>query len=58
MKEKIAGRIIQMAEKAAYKSVGKSFDIGIYEVKPPEELLEKKRTEKNESIMQWDSQLV
>lgn len=46
MKEKIAGRIIRMAEKAAYKSVGKSFDIGVYEVKPPEELLKKKRTDK------------
>lgn len=38
MKEKIAGRISRMAKKATYNSLGKSFDIGVYEVKPPEEL--------------------
>lgn len=43
MKEKIVGRIIQLAKKAAYKSVGKSFDPGVYEIKPPEELLKKIR---------------
>lgn len=41
MKRKIAERINRMAIKAAYRSVGKSFDPGVYEVKPPEELLKK-----------------
>lgn len=46
MKEKIAGKIIRIAENAAYKSVGKSFRTGVYEIKPPEELLKKKRADK------------
>lgn len=46
MKEKIAGRIIHMAKRAAYKSVGESFPAGIHEIKPPEELLKKKRSTK------------
>lgn len=47
MKEKIAGRIIKLAKKAAYKSVGNSFPIGTYEIKPPEELLKRIRDTKN-----------
>lgn len=43
MKEKIAGRIIRLAKKAAYKSVGKSFDPGVYEIKPPAVLLKRIR---------------
>lgn len=43
MKEKIAKRIACIAEKMAYKSVGKSILLGVYEIKPPKELLNKKR---------------
>lgn len=46
MKEKIAKTISCMAEKAAYKSAGESFPMGAYEIKPPKELLEKKRSVK------------
>lgn len=55
MKEKIAREIVRMVEKAAYRTVGKSTMIGVYEIKPPEELLKKKRLIKNESTMQRDS---
>lgn len=40
MKEQIARRIKETAVKAAKKSVGKSTTFGVYEVKPPKELLE------------------
>lgn len=43
VKEKIANIIAHNAEKIAFKSVGKSILIGAYEVKPPEELLKKKK---------------
>ena len=46
MKEKIAKRIVCMAERAAYKSVGKSIPTGMHEIKPPKELLDKKRSMK------------
>lgn len=55
MNEKIAGRIVRMSKKAAYKAVGESFPMGAHEIKPPEELLKKKRSIKNESTMQRDS---
>lgn len=58
MKEKIADKIVRLAEKVAYKSVGKSFPSGVHEIKPPEELLKRKREEKNGSVVQRDSQLV
>lgn len=40
MKEQIAKRIKETAVKAAKRSVGKSTTFGVYEVKPPKELLE------------------
>ena len=40
MKEQIAKKIKETAVRAAKKSVGKSTSLGIYEVKPPKELLE------------------
>ena len=46
MKKKLAAKMVQLAEKAAYKAVGKSIPIGAYEIKPPEELLKKKRFNK------------
>lgn len=46
MKEKIAKEIVRIAEKAAYKNVGKSTILGTYEIKPPEELLKKKECNK------------
>lgn len=46
MRERIANAIVQIAEKAAYKAVGKSFHLGVYEIKPPKELLDKKRCDK------------
>lgn len=46
MKREIAEKISQMAVKAAYKSVGESSRIGVYEVKPPEELLKRIRDAK------------
>lgn len=46
MKEKMAGKLVQIAEKAAYKSVGKSIPSGLYEIKPPVELLERKKANK------------
>lgn len=52
MKEKIANAITLMAKKAARKTVGKSFLIGSYEIKPPRELLDKKGCTKNEHPMQ------
>lgn len=52
MKEKIAKKIALMAEKIAYKSVGESFPSGVHEIKPPEELLKRKREEKNVSVVQ------
>lgn len=55
MKEKMARRIVCMAEKAAYKSVGKSIPAGMHEIKPPEELLKKKRSIENESTVQRNS---
>lgn len=50
MKKKIAEKIVRMAEKSAYKSVGKSFPWGVHEIRPPEELLKGKREEKNGSV--------
>lgn len=58
MKKKIAEKIVRMAEKSAYKSVGRSFPSGVHEIRPPEELLKRKREEKNGSVLQRDSQLV
>lgn len=55
LKEKLARRIVHMAEKAAYKSVGKSIPYGMYEIKPPEELVKRKRENRNGSVMQRDS---
>lgn len=46
MKEKMAKQLVHIAEKAAYKTVGKSMPIGMHEIKPPEELLKKKRSDK------------
>ena len=43
MKEKIAKHIAHIAKKAAYKTVGKSFVIGSYEITPPNELINKNR---------------
>ena len=43
LKEKIARKIVVMAEKIAYRTVGKSFPTGVYEIRPPEELIRKKR---------------
>ena len=43
MKEKIAKKIVCNAEKIAHWSTGKSCAIGAYEIKPPKELLNKKR---------------
>lgn len=54
-KEKLAGRIVHMAEKAAYRTVGESFPTGTYEIKPPEELVKRKRENRNGSVMQRDS---
>lgn len=55
MKEKIAKRIAKRivcsAEKIAYRSVGKSIVFGVYEIKPPKELLNKQGLTKNEYIM-------
>ena len=58
MKKKIAKKIVHMAEKAAYKSVGKSFPVGLHEIKPPEELLKRKKEEKDGVVVQEDSRLV
>lgn len=46
MKERIAGKIVSIAEKAAHKTVGKSIPMGMHEIKPPEELLKKKECNK------------
>lgn len=58
MKEKIAEKIVRMAEKSAYRSVRKSFPWGAHEINPPEELLRRKREEKNGSVVQGDSRMV
>ncbi len=46
MKGKIAESIAKMARNAADRTVGKSFYIGSYEIKPPKELLNKKKGNK------------
>jgi len=46
MKEKVAGKIVKVAELKAYKTVGKSLTLGIYEIKPPAELLQRKKANK------------
>lgn len=46
MKEKIAEMIAHVARKIAYKTVGKSFYIGTYEITPPNILVDKKRNYK------------
>lgn len=51
MNEKLAEKIVHIAERAAYKAVGKSFQSGVYEIKPPEELLKEKREQKNGSAV-------
>ena len=51
MKEKIAKKIACMAKKKAYESVGKSFPKGVQEIKPPEELLKRKKEEINEPVV-------
>lgn len=58
MKEKIAEKIVRMAEKSAYRSVGKSFPWGVHEIRLPEELLKRKSGEKNGAVVQGDSRLV
>lgn len=46
MKEKLAEKIKEMALKAARKSVGKSFPIGVYEPEIPQELIREIRRDK------------
>lgn len=46
MKRKIVKKIVFIAEKAAYRGVAKSWTLGAYEIKPPKELLDKKRSVK------------
>ena len=58
MKEKIAKKIACMAKKKAYESVGKSFPLGVHEIKPPEELLKRKKEEINEPVVERDCRLV
>lgn len=43
---KLAKKLAQTAKKTAYRNVGKSFSVGIYEINPPKELLDKKRCRK------------
>ena len=42
MREKIAKGLASVAKKAAYKVVGKSFPLCVYESAPPKELIHKK----------------
>lgn len=41
--KRLAKIIVKVAEKIAYRNVGKSLSIGTYEIKPPKELLDNKR---------------
>lgn len=47
MKKKLAERVKEIALKAARKSVGKSFPMGMYEPEIPQELINEVRREKN-----------
>ena len=47
MKKKIAKRIVNIAEKTAYNTVGKSTPLGIFEIKPPAELIRRKKRDKS-----------
>ena len=44
--KKIVRKIIKIAKKAAYQSVGKSIPWGVHEIKPPAELLSQKKCDK------------
>lgn len=46
MTKKIAKGLVSVAKKAAYKVVGKSFPLCVYEITPPKELHHKKDNKK------------
>lgn len=46
MKDKIAKKIVNMAEKTAYRTVGKSFPMGTFEIKPPIQLMQQRKCNK------------
>ena len=46
MKEKIAREIVKRAKKAACKSVGKSFPLGVHEITPPSEFISQRKHDK------------
>lgn len=43
MKEKIAKKIVSIAKKTADKGVGGSWSTGVYEIKPPAELMRQRK---------------
>lgn len=46
MKKIIAKMLVSAAKKTAYKTVGNSFPLGIYEIKPPAELIRQRKCKK------------
>lgn len=46
MKNEIAKMLVNVAKKTAYKTVGKSFPLGVYEIKPPAELTRQRKCNK------------
>lgn len=46
MKKKIAKMLVRAAKKTAYKTVGESFPLGIFEIKPPAELMRQRKNMK------------
>lgn len=44
MKKEIAKRIVNMAKKTADKGVGGSWSTGVYEIKPPAELMRQRKS--------------